>query len=40
VPERGAEAAGKVAIKKADRMADNVAPIIHDLRRKGLSTYR
>ena len=39
-PERGAEAAGKASAAAADRMADNVGPLIADLRRKGCSTYR
>ena len=39
-PERGAKAAGIVSAAGADRMADNVAPLIADLRRRGLTTYR
>jgi len=39
-PEKGALEAGKVAAKAADKMAINVQPLIADLRRKGLSTYR
>lgn len=39
-PEIGAEAAGKVVAAQADKMAESVMPIINDLRRKGLTTYR
>lgn len=39
-PEKGAVEAGKVAAKAADKMADNIQPLIADLRRKGLTTYR
>ncbi len=39
-PKRAADFAGKVAAEKADNFAENVMPIIRDLRRKGLSTYR
>lgn len=39
-PKHGAKAAGVVSAAGADRMAENVAPLIADLRRRGLSTYR
>lgn len=39
-PEIGAEKAGEIVARAADRFADNVTPLIQDLRRKGLSTYR
>ena len=39
-PKHGAKAAGIVSAAGADRMADAVAPLIADLRRRGLSTYR
>ncbi len=39
-PEIGAAAAGKAVAAEADRRAENVLPLIHDLRRKGLSSYR
>lgn len=39
-PEIGAAKAGEAVAAQADRFADNVLPIIADLRRRGLSTYR
>jgi len=39
-PEKGAKAAGKVATQAADDFAERVWPVIEQLRRKGLSTYR
>lgn len=39
-PEVGAEAAGLAVAAQADRFAANVLPLIFDLRRKGLTTYR
>lgn len=39
-PEIGAAKAGEAVARDADRFADNVTPLIQDLRRKGLSTYR
>lgn len=39
-PEKGARQGGLVVSKEADRFADNVMPIIRDLRRKGISTFR
>ncbi len=39
-PEKGAKAAGKQASAAADDFAERVWPVIEQLRRKGLSTYR
>lgn len=39
-PEIGAKASGEVASAKASAFAENVLPIIRDLRRKGVDTYR
>jgi DNA invertase Pin-like site-specific DNA recombinase len=39
-PEIGASKAGETVARTADRFADNVTPLIHDLRRRGLSTFR
>lgn len=39
-PELGAEAGGKVAASEADRFAGNIQPLLADLRRRGVSTYR
>jgi len=39
-PEKGARQGGLVVSKEADRFADNVMPIIRDLRRKGINSFR
>lgn len=39
-PSKGARQAGLVVSKEADQFADNVLPLIRQLRKKGLTTFR
>lgn len=39
-PKKAAAAAGVVSARNADHFAENVLPLIRDLRRKGIDTYR